>query len=371
MSAEPEDREALPRKESRVAPGSSPEEILTSIARSSSSPLGPGPWTHIRRPRVGSRATVLFLESPVPVAGRTQWVVKRPNLGWVRDDLARPVRARDEFEGLKRLHAHFQAIGGTVRVPEPIALFPDIGVLAMEYVPGRPLSRLLRHQPFRDPGPMLEGMTGTAEFIRQLHSLEELPDAIVNLRTKAEEVLEVADEKLRPLGLSLPRQAVDVLSRVPESLVPTRQVRLHGDYGPTNLLLADDGSVVGIDASLEAIGAPEEDLVRFIVTMSCALRFAPGLVLPATRGVRRQLESQFLRTYYDGAVVPPLLELTLLHQLALRWPRLREFAHRREGRLLPVILQVIGAQVRQLMVESSGRLAEALDRVPRGEPGGV
>jgi len=371
VSADPADREVFRRKESTVSGGSSPEEILAAIARSSGSPLGPGPWTHIRRPRIGSRATVLFLESPVPVAGRTQWVVKRPNLSWVRDDLARPVPAREEFEGLKRLHEHFQAIGGTVRVAEPIALFPDIGALAMEYVPGRPLSRLLRHQPFRDPNPMMEGMTGAAEFIRQLHSLEELSGATVNLRTEAEGVLGVADEKLRPLGLSLPWQTVDVLSRVPASLVPARQVRLHGDYGPTNLILADEGSVVGIDASLEAIGAPEEDLVRFIVTMSCALRFAPGLVLPRTRGVRRQLESQFLTTYYESAVVPPLFELTLLHQLALRWPRLREFAHRRGGRLLPVTLQVIGAQVRQLMVESSGRLAEALDRVERDESSGV
>lgn len=335
--------------------------VLDAVSAAPGSPLGKGPWNQIRPPRIAARSTILFLETPGPVHGRTRWVVKRANPEWSQDDIAGPALARQEFYALTRLQAHFEQVGGRVRVAEPLVLFPGVEAFAMEYVSGRPLSRLLRYRSFVQPGPLREGIAGAAEFIRQVHSLDSFASRPVNLRTEAEAVLLMADEKLQPLGLALPRRVTRVLSQVPSLVVDARQVWLHGDFGPTNIMLADDGSVVGIDAALDVVGAPEEDLARFVTTMSGTLRFAPEIILPPIGWGRRRLESQLLTSYYGSTSYPPLFELRLMYQLVRRWPRLRQLAHRRARRpLLPFRLRVVGAQMCLLMEESSRRLAQSL-----------
>jgi aminoglycoside phosphotransferase (APT) family kinase protein len=332
------------------------EAVLGALASSS---LGPGPWTEFRPARIAGRASVVFVETSNPGAGRSRLVVKQACADWLQDDLASPVPAAQEYQALCRLYAYSQRLGGRIRVPEPVQMLPAIDAFAMEYVPGRSLRELFRLSSVRRPGPILDGLTAAAEFIRWVHTLESLPSRPVDLRAEADAVLSVAEERLHPAGLALPRRVTAVLRQVPSVVVDGRQVWLHGDFGRNNIILADDGSTVGIDVALDSVGPPEEDLVRFVAVMSGAIQFAPGVFAPPVAWLRRRLEAQLLDSYYGTRSHPPLFELRLLHQLALRWLRLRQFARSQRPPVRTVKLGAIEAQIHQLMRESSHRLIQS------------
>jgi aminoglycoside phosphotransferase (APT) family kinase protein len=336
--------------------------LLEGLATAQGSPLGRGPWRHIRPPRVTPRSTMLFLEGVGPAGGRSRWVVKHANLAWDEDHFAPPLPAETEYQALRRLYAHFHAIGGPASVPEPVALFPEIEAFAMAYVDGRPLRTMLRYPNFLHPAPLLAGISAAAEFIRQVHAVEELPSRSVDLRSEADDLIATANETLHHWNLSLPRETVRVLSTVRPGTVEARQVWLHGDFYLSNMIVGEDGSLVGTDPSLDTIGYPEDDLARCIVMTSSALRFAPETVVRPLGRVRRRLESQLLTGYYRSATYPPLLELRLMRQWVHRWPRLRQLALERERPSLRAArMRLMDAQVRRSMAESTGRLVRRLD----------
>jgi len=325
------------------------------------SALGSGPWSQFQAARIAGRSSVLFVEPAGPDDGRSRLVVKQPRADWRQDDLASPVLAEQEFRALTRLHAHFRAQGGRLRVPAPAALLPEVDAFVMEYVAGRSLRELLTYRSLLRPAPLLDGLAAAAEFIAAVHDVETLPGRQVDLQREAQTVIAVVEQKLRPVGLMLPRRVTEILHQVPRIVVDARQVWLHGDFGPENIILAEDGSTVGIDAALDTVGLPEDDLVRFIALMSGAIRFAPELFAPALSRIRRRLEEQLLGGYYGTTSYPPLFELKLIDQLARRWLRLREHAQQhRQRSLLPVRLRVIEAQIRLLTEESAQRLVHGL-----------
>jgi hypothetical protein len=242
-----------------------------------------------------------------------------------------------------------------------VQLFPELGAFAMEYVPGRSLRDLLRYSSVLRPGPLMAGVAAAAELIRRVHDLETFPDRPVDLCAEAEEVLAVAEKRLRPVGLQLPPRVSVALQRVPPTLVSCRQVWLHGDFYPTNIILADDGSIVGIDPALDTVGAPEEDLARFVSVMSGGTWFAPEVLAPPISWIRRRLETQLLEGYYGTTRYPPLFELRLLVQLVHRWLHACELARQHERRrLLPARMRVVHAQFRLLMEQSARRLERSL-----------
>jgi len=220
---------------------------------------------------------------------------------------------------------------------------------------------LLSYRSTLQPATLLDGLTAAGAFLRHLHAIDELPAVEIDMQDEARQVLAVAEEKLHPLGLSLPDRVRRTMVEFPAMTATSPQVRLHGDFGPANILLAEDGSTVGLDAALSAVGTPEDDLVRFVALVSGAIRFAPEIVAPPFAGIRRRLEDRLLHSYYQAPTCPPLFEIKYLHQLARRWCRLRELAQQHgQNALLPTRLQVIGAQMRRLMSESERRLTERL-----------
>ena len=342
-----------------AAGGGQAEAVLEELARAGAG--GAGPWRQFRPPRLAGRSSVFFVETVSPVGGGSRLVVKRARPDWSQDDLASPVMAGQEFQALARLHAHFVELGGRGRVPRPVAMLDELEAFAMEYVPGRSLRDLLGYRSLLRPGRLLDGLAAAAEFLRQVHDLETLPTVPVDLRAEADAVLSLAEQKLSPEGLALPRSVTRVLGQVPSVMAEARQVWLHGDFGPTNIILAEDGSTVGIDPALNTLGPPEEDLARFVALMSGAICFAPEIVAPPVRRVRRRLEKQLLRSYYATTSFPPLFDLKLLHQLVGRWLRLRELAQQFEKRSrLPLRLRVVGAQMHLLMRDSSRRLVQSM-----------
>lgn len=337
------------------------DEVLAAFSRAFDIPVDA---VDVRPQRSAGRATIFLVEAPFPSGGRSRWVVKESHTSYVQVDVESPVGADQEFLALTRLHAHFKRAGGQVRVPEPLALLPEIGAIAMEYVPGRSLRDLVRYANLYQPGPLLRGIARAADFIRHVHDLENLPPLPVNLRIEGERVLSVATERLRPHGLSLPRHVTQTLSAIPPVMVDSRQVWLHGDFCPGNIMLAEDGSTVGIDPSLTDVGSPEEDLARFIAVMSGHIRFAPGVVAPPVNWIRRRLQSQLLANYYGSSMYPPLLELKLIEQFSGRYRRLRTVGQRNDPRWVrPIRLRAVDAQIRMLMEESSRRLALAIDEI--------
>ncbi|HEX6151673.1 phosphotransferase family protein, partial [Nocardioides sp.] len=272
-----------------------------------------------------------------------------------------PLSAEQEFDALRRLHEHFVGLGLPYRVPEPVAFLPEVEAVVMEYVEGITVKDLLSYASLRRPTRLLDGLSASGGFLRHLHTLEHFPELTVDLKAQAEQVLAVAEEKLHPLGLDLPGQVRRTLQELPAATVTSPQVRLHGDFGPANILLASDGSTVGLDPSLEAVGVPEEDLVRYVALTSGIIRLAPELVLPPFGGVRRRMEHALLQAYYGTSDWPPLFELKYLHQLCRRWCRMRELAAQNESPArLAVKLRVIGAHTRLLMRDSEQRLIDAL-----------
>lgn len=341
------------------AAGSATERVLHALARAVDLPDDSG--LTVERQRLAGRSAIYVVSAPASGPG-ARWIVKQPHTEWSQDDVSNPLGAQQEFEALRRLHAHFDGLGLPFRVPEPVAFLPDVDAVAMEYVDGVTVKDLLHYGSLRRPTTLLDGLAASGAFLRHLHALETLPPVEVDLAERARRVLAVAEEKLHPLGLDLPDRVRRTLLDVPATRVSSPQVRLHGDFGPANILLARDGSTVGIDASLEAVGVPEEDLVRYVALTSGIIRLAPELVLPPFGAVRRQLEHRLLAAYYETPTWPPLFELTHLHQLCRRWCRLRELAAQSDtSARLAVKLRVIGAQMRLLMRDTAQRLTRALE----------
>jgi aminoglycoside phosphotransferase (APT) family kinase protein len=317
----------------------------------------------IERERFAGRSNMYIVRAETPVGSSSRWVVKQPHAGWTQDDVGSPLTAQEEFLALQRLYAHFTALNTRFRVPTPVAYLPELDAFAMEYVAGVDIKQLLSYRSVVRPRDLLAGLTAAGTFLRHLHALEVLPTVNVDLRQEAEKVLAVAEEKLHPLGLSLPEQVRRTMAEFPAVKVSSPQVWLHGDFGPANILLEDDGSTVGLDAALQTVGLPEDDLVRFVALVSGVIRLAPEIVAPPVARIRHELESRLLRTYYQTPTWPPLFELRYLHQLARRWCRLRELAQQHErNALLPARLRVIGRQMRLLMLDSERRLVSSLGR---------
>ena len=340
------------------ATDSATEELLRAVTRA----VGAGDRVAVERQRLAGRSNIHVVSTPVSVRGHRRWVVKQPHTAWSQDDVSNPLSAEKEFEALRRLHEHFTGLGLPFRVPEPVAYLPEAEAVVMEYVDGVTVKDLLGYPSLLRPTRLLDGLAASGGFLKQLHTLDVLPEVEVDLKAQAEQVLAVAEEKLRPLGLDLPEQVRQTLQEFPAAQVRSRQVRLHGDFGPANIMLASDGSTVGLDPSLEAVGVPEDDLVRYVALTSGIIRLAPELVLPPFAGVRRRMEHRLLEAYYETSTWPPLFELKYLHQLCRRWCRMRELAAQNETPArLAVKLRVIGAHTRLLMRGSEQRLIRAIE----------
>jgi len=342
-------------------PGGS-DAVLSALSRALDGQSADAGTLFIERQRLAGRSNIYIVRGRTPARQHLRWVVKQPHTGWSQDDVDNPLSAQEEFMSLQRLDAHFKRMDGAFRVPAPVAVLPEIDAFAMEYVSGPTVKNLLNYGSVARPRTLLVGLTAAGTFLRQMHALEALSPGEVDLRAEADSVLVVAEEKLRPLGLSLPDRLRSTLLQFPTLRVTSPRVRLHGDFGPANILLTADGSTVGLDASLSSIGYPEEDLVRFVVLVSGVIRLAPETVAPPVARVRRRLENQLLHAYYQAPVRPLLFELRYLHQLARRWVRLRELSQQGKRRgLLRARLGVIGMQMRLLMADTERRLVHSLE----------
>jgi len=189
--------------------------VLNALSRALEASLGDNVQLAVQGQRLAGRSSIYFVGSPTPAGGEPRWVVKQPNVAWSQDDLDSPATAQQEFLALTRLDSHFQKIGGSSRVPTPVALLPEVGAYAMEYVAGRTIRQQLHYGSAVRPASLLGGLAAEARFIRHVHALEVFATRVTDLRDEAHKVLAVAAEKLHPVGLALPEQVRRTLAEFP------------------------------------------------------------------------------------------------------------------------------------------------------------
>ncbi len=287
------------------------------------------------------------------------YVVKCAVLGTTAIDTTPALSTAEQYRALTVAHSCFENEDRHAAV-RPLAFFEELDALAMEFVAGTSLRRTVRRV-LLQPAAALRAATAAGDALRRLHRGTRLSETQVDLHDLAEEVLEAEALALRPVGMRLPDGVVRILSDVPKTAVLHEQVLLHGDYGPTNLILTDADTVTIIDPSLVDVGFAEDDLARFLAVTSSYLVFAVDPVLPRARQRRGELERAFRNGYGTAATDTAVMELRLLNQYAVRWRRSRELT-RLAGHeaLVRVRQQVVDRHMRVLMTESAARLSTFL-----------
>jgi aminoglycoside phosphotransferase (APT) family kinase protein len=286
--------------------------------------------------------------------------VKQPDERSTQEDLTSPASAESEFASLVRLAAHFSPLEPRLRVPRPVALLPEIGAFAMEAIHGRDISALIGFGTPVEMHRLLPAVARSAAFLQHLHRIDLPSEEVVDLRAKAEALLEYGELFTARYGFPLPGELTETLHAIPARSVPARICRLHGDFAPVNVLMDDEGNAVGIDAALDRVGLPEHDLARFLVMFGSERLFIAGERLAFIRAVRRGAEATLLQTYYGEADPPLLLELELIDGLCRRW--LRRHITRLENRpsLSAARRRMVDAHFRRLLDESAERIQRAI-----------
>jgi aminoglycoside phosphotransferase (APT) family kinase protein len=270
-------------------------------------------------PALHARSTIYFIgDADQPSLG-CQWVVKRPEEQVAQEDLANPLNPLQQFEALRTLAAHYEGADSSLRVVRPIAHLPAVGAFAMEYAAGRSLDRLVGPRSVIESSALRRGIVLSARFLRHLHAIESPVPGVVSPRAAAQELLAFAHDTLRPVSLALPREAEEALAAVSEAEAPATLVRLHGDFAPVNMIMTDAAQVTAIDVSLDRVGAPEEDLARFLTMLVTDHLFLVDL--PPLRALRRRAEEALLGTYFGHRETSVVFEVHLMRQLCLRWLR--------------------------------------------------
>jgi aminoglycoside phosphotransferase (APT) family kinase protein len=319
-------------------------------------------------PQFHARSTIYFVGDGDEPGRACQWVVKCPHEGAAQDDLANPVGAAQQFEVLRVLTTHFATVAPKLRVPRPVAYLADVGALAMEYAHGTGLDRLVRPGGLFRPQRLLQGIALSGTFLRHLHALEPRRSVILSLHRLAEEVLTLAEERMRPSGLLVPAIVLDILRDVTKTEGAAVAVRLHGDFAPVNMLLDGRGSVTGLDVSLTDYGLPEDDLARFLMMLVTERLFLLSPDTARARALRDMAQATLLEAYAGDAQTSAFLELHFTRQLCLRWLRKHNARLARGPSLSGLRKRVVDRYFQLLLCERAEALVEATARLAVDQP---
>jgi len=334
--------------------------VLAALERALPAEARARPFALTRRPQRHSRSIIYFVGTGRSRSGRANWIVKQPDELSTQEDLTSPASAESEFASLVKLAEHFSPLEPRLRVPRPVALLPEIGAFAMEAIHGRDIPSLIGFGTPVKTHRLLLAVAQSAAFLKHLHRIDPPSEEVVDLRAKADALLEYGDLFTARYGLPLPGELAEALRAIPARSVPARICRLHGDFAPVNVLIDGQGNAVGIDAALDRVGFPELDLARFLVMLGNERLFIAGERLDFIRAVRRRAEATLVETYYGEAARPLLLELELIDGLCRRW--IRRHVTRLENRpsMRGARRRMVDAYFRRLLDESAERIQRAI-----------
>lgn len=265
----------------------------------------------VRRPR----ATLYFIGCPGERTPR--WVVKHPEPACRQQDLGSPPHALAQLEALVVLHDHLRTTSARITAPRPVALLPGVEALAREYVAGQTLSDLMSPDRVVGPEPVSLGVRRAAEALLVVHRVAPGITGAVDLTATLRRAGEQVRRHLGSAGL--PCRDNWLLLHEPRcNFVEPREVALHGDWVPENVVLSGE-QVACLDPELIRRGWPERDVSRFLALLFEAPLFVTEVEGHAATRLRRRATVSFLRAYYGDRGVSQLLQPLLMADLAARW----------------------------------------------------
>lgn len=172
------------------------------------------------------------------------------------------VSARNQFDVLERVHRAMSVPDPFFRVPVPYFLAEGDGVVAAEWVEGKPmtdffLSRELTLERGRDL------FRSAAAWIRRFFALRPLPPAPIDMPSLLEGIEAIEHSPLSRFRSA--SAALAELRRHAEAAAgfPLERSWLHGDFKADNLLVGD-ASMVGIDLHARYENLVVHDLASFV-----------------------------------------------------------------------------------------------------------
>jgi Ser/Thr protein kinase RdoA (MazF antagonist) len=240
--------------------------------------------------------------------------------GFAAKICADPADARLQFAALEAAAAAMNgALDGGCRVPQPIALAEEQGLVVMEWVDGRSLAGLL-HAPLAGPGVVLDAAARAGAWLARYHAtgpIAAAPFDYAAALARLEPVLATLgpdDPARRPAEAWLDRLR-RTAGRHGSTALP---IRLHhGDFKPANVLLTD-GAVYGIDLHSRYRSSVAQDLVHFVVDMELACFHPPGWrLLPWRRALTRRFLAAYGSERWPG--LDAVVDWLRLHEIVRTW----------------------------------------------------
>jgi len=214
--------------------------------------------------------------------------VERP-FGYIAKQFRKRKWARTLYQNLVALDRYL-AKAATVRVPRPVMLDEEIGLVVMEELPGQDLKRAL---PDVD---LFESMRAAGDILAAFHQVPRRVPESISVRQELEEVRHAAKRIEKFFPTAIPRLAA-CLSRCLAAQwsddVPT--VLLHGAYRPKHVWV-HDGQLALIDIDGIRMGHPAYDIGHFLSALYY-LETQGHLSADERRGAARQ----FIEGYMSRA----------------------------------------------------------------------
>lgn len=243
-------------------------------------------------------------------------VVKRPSTEAARLGIRPPLTAQEQYAAVQRLHEFLAGSGTRFAAPRGVALLPELGAFAIEFVPGHSVWELVRPSSVWRPGLLREGVRSSGLAIRLLHELEPVGSATIDVAEVERAAFGDARDALGEVGVPV-RDGWFSPDTPPPGGLTAKVVLLHGDWAPENVMI-DHDRVFCLDPELTEHGWPEHDLARFLLMLVDRSLFVTTGALGWTT-LRRDLITTFLSAYYGDRAVSPLLRPLLVREVAQRW----------------------------------------------------
>ena len=256
--------------------------------------------------------------------------------GRVQDSKIRPSDSAElEYAGLFAIYNQFKQveIKGLMAI-RPLALFPDINGLALEYLPGKNLLAMMQAAGKWPVGGQKnfqyveEIGYKSGQLLASVHKIEK--EDCPNQQSFSYEAFdELVQEKIEQLcGLDASIEGHPTLTKTQNSLrekfLDSNEMLtvsfLHGDYYPLNIVHLENGQIFTIDTTLHQQGPVEQDIAKFLSGVEITKR---KLLLGLTTSpniVSEKVNQAFLNGYRSiGKINDSVLRAFQFVALLQRW----------------------------------------------------
>jgi len=243
-------------------------------------------------------------------------------------------RVKLEYEALTSIYNSFKGmpIEG-ITAARPLAYYPDINALALEYLPGRHLLSVLS-----GAGALFGSIHGTqvvegtaysgGKLLAIVHKIQRegyprqqdfsRDTYFIDLQKKVNALFQLDKTKRILKIITNMRHLLErKLARAGEKVTISH---LHGDYYPENIVRLPDERVFTIDTTLHQVGPVEQDIAKFLIGTEITKRHLLFGSLGMNSTVPVRVNQAFLKGYQsNGKYNPRVLLAFQFSALLQRW----------------------------------------------------